>query len=351
MSNSKQILHAILDYAIAHKASDVHMSAGKAVVYRVSKIIRKMKQEDLVNKDNVQEILLELMNNNPERVKEFLQKKDADFAYQHHDWTSFRVNVFMKLGRISFVMRRIESTAMELEKLWLPPGVKRFITAKQWLILITWPTWSWKSTTMVSILNEINKSRWEHILTIEDPVEFVFTDNKSIFSQREVWNDTSGFTAALRASLREDPDVIMIGEMRDRETVEAALELAETGHLVISTMHTSWSVQTITRLINFFPSDIQNSIQYKLWDLLNGVLSQRLVQKADGSGIIGIFELMHMNIWIKGLIREWTLNQIKQNIEMGKKDGMMLMKQYAEHLEEKWIITRESYIDFFQDEI
>ncbi len=137
--------------------------------------------------------------------------------------------------------------------------------------------------------------------------------------------------------------------MRDKETVQAAMEMAETWHLVISTMHTSWSVQTITRLINFFPTDVQNSIRYKLWDVLSWVLSQRLVQRADWTWIVWIYEIMHMTTAIKSLIREWTLNQIKQNIEMWKKDWMILMQKYAENLEEQWIITRESYIDFFDD--
>lgn len=348
MSNPT-ILDSILNYAIQKKASDIHIWSGKAITYRIKKKLYKMESAWIIDEVKAKVILLELMNNNSERVKEFMKKKDADFAYIWKDWTSFRVNAFFKLWKISFVLRRIESEPLAIEQLGLPEWVKKFITAKQWLILITWPTGSGKSTTMVSILNEINKRRWEHILTIEDPVEFVFKDDKSIFSQREIWNDTDWFHTALRAAMREDPDIIMVGEMRDRETVEAAMELAETGHLVISTMHTSGSVATITRLINFFPTDIQNSVRYKLWDVLSGVLSQRLIQKADWTGIIWIFELMHMTTAIKSLIREWQLNQISQNIEMWRKEWMILMKSYAEKLESEWIITKESYKDFFQD--
>jgi len=348
MSNSK-ILDSILSYAIQKKVSDIHITSWKAITYRIKKKLVKMEQAGIIDDTKVKVILLELMNNNEERVKEFLKKRDADFAYISDNWTSFRVNTFFKLWKISCVLRRIESTAMKIEDLWLPEWVKKFISAKQWLILITWPTGSWKSTSMVSILNEINKTRGEHILTIEDPVEFVFQDDKSIFSQREVWNDTNSFTTALRAAMREDPDIIMVGEMRDRETVEAAMELAETGHLVISTMHTSGSVATITRLINFFPTDIQNSVRYKLWDILSWVLSQRLVQKANWTGIIWIYELMHMTTAIKSLIREWQLNQISQNIEMWRQDWMILMKSYADNLEEEGIISKESYKDFFQD--
>ncbi len=346
------ILPNILKYSIDKKASDIHISWGKPLVYRIKKKLHTMESAWIIEDVSMKIILLELMHNSQERVKDFLKNKDADFAYIHEaSWTSFRVNAFYKLWKLAFVLRRIESEPLAFDELWLPEWVEKFIKAKQWLILITWPTWSGKSTTMVSILNEINKRRSEHILTIEDPVEFVFKGDKSFFSQREVWNDTKSFGSALRWAVREDPDIIMVGEMRDRETVEAAMELAETGHLVISTMHTSWSVATITRLINFFPTDIQNSVQYKLWDILTWVLSQRLIQKADGTWIIWIFELMHMTTWIKWLIREGDFNQVKQNIEMWKKDWMILMLKYAEQLEEKWIIKKEDYINFFKDEL
>ena len=345
------VLDNILAYAIKSKASDIHISSWKYIVYRIKKKLYKMEQAWIIDEVKSKIILLEMMNNNSERVKEFMQKKDADFAYISKDGTSFRVNAFFRLWKVSFVLRRIESKAMKIEDLWLPSWVKKITQMKQWLILVTGPTGSGKSTTMVAILNEINKMRWEHIITIEDPVEFIFSDDKSIFSQREIWNDTNWFSSAMRAAMREDPDIIMVGEMRDRETVEAAMELAETWHLVISTMHTSGSVATITRLINFFPSDVQNAVRYKLWDILWWVLSQRLVQKDDWTWIIWIYELMFMTTAIKSLIREWQLNQIGQNIEMWRKDWMILMKSYAEELEEKWLINKESYIHFFKEDM
>lgn len=348
---TKSILPNILKYSIDKKASDIHISWGEPLRFRIKKKLHTIESAWIIETEAMKSILLELMNNNEERVKEFMKSRDADFAYQHESGTSFRVNAFYKLWRIAFVLRRIESEPLAIEVLWLPEWVDKFISAKQGLILVTGPTWSWKSTSMISILNEINKQRWEHILTIEDPVEFVFKNDKSLFSQREIGNDTNSFPSAMRAAMREDPDIIMVWEMRDKETVEAAMELAETGHLVISTMHTSWSVQTITRLINFFPADVQNSVRYKLGDVLAGVLSQRLIQRADNSWIVGIYELMHMSTWIKNLIRKWELNQIMQNIEMWKKEGMILMQRYAEDLEEKWIITKESYIDFFADDM
>ncbi len=346
-----QMLEKILTYWIQKKASDIHIAEGAPVTFRIKKKMSTLSESGDITKEAIQGILLTLMNENQARAKDFLQKKDADFAYTFKDGTGFRVNAYMKIGKIAFALRRIESEPLPMEALWLPEGVKKFTHMKQWLILVTWPTGSGKSTSMVSILNEINKNRSEHILTVEDPIEFVFKNDKSIFSQREVGNDTESFPAALRAAMREDPDVIMVGEMRDRETVEAAMEMAETGHLVISTMHTSGSVQTLTRIINFFPPEIQNAVRYKLGDVLGWVLSQRLVQKSDNSGIVGIYELMFMTTGIKNLIREWTLNQIKGNIETWMKDGMITMLRHAQQLEEQGIISKEAYEDFFQEEI
>ncbi len=348
---TKSMLPNILKYSIDKKASDIHISGWEPLTYRIKKKLYTMDSAGIIETESMKLILHALMHDDQERINNFVKNKDVDFAYQHESGTSFRVNAFYKMWRLAFVLRRIESEPLAFDQLWLPEWVSKFLTEKQWLILVTWPTGSWKSTTMVSILNEINRMRSEHILTIEDPIEFVFKGDKSIFSQREVWNDTHSFTSALRWAVREDPDIIMIWEMRDKETVEAAMDLAETGHLVISTMHTAWSVETITRLVNFFPTDIQNSVRYKLGDILSWVLSQRLIQKADKSWIVGMFELMHMTTWIKWLIREGELIQIKQNIEMWAKDWMILMKKHAEDLESKWIINKEDYIDFFQDEL
>lgn len=247
-------------------------------------------------------------------------------------------------------LRIIENKTISINELWLPAWVKVFTELKQWLILVTWPTWSWKSTTMISIINEINKNRWEHILTIEDPVEFIFKDDKSIFSQREVWRDTWSFSNALRWAMREDPDIIMIWEMRDTETVKAALELAETWHLVISTLHTSSSVQTITRLLSFFPTEAQNGIRDKLADTLKWVLSQRLINRKDKVGRVWIYELMFVTSWIKNLIRTWVLNQIQWNIETWARQWMINMKKFADNLRDEWIIEESSYINYFKED-
>lgn len=339
----------ILEYAINKEASDIHMSVWDTIWFRINWVLRKTWWSPL-DEIKARQILLELLKDNKERAREFLEKKDADFAYVHTDWTPFRVNAFYKLGRIAFVIRRIASEPKSIEELWLPRWVEKFIKAKQWLILITGPTWSWKSTSMISILDAINKTRREHILTIEDPVEFIFKDDKSIFSQREIWKDTKNFHSALRAAMREDPDIVMVWEMRDKETVEAAMELAETWHLVISTLHTAWSVATITRLINFFHPELQHSVRYKLWDILFWVLSQRLIPKIWW-GRVWIYELMMMTPWIRNLIRSWDLVQINNAIEMWQSEWMISMKNYADNLRDNGIIKEEDYIGYFKDDM
>lgn len=339
----------ILDRCIKIDASDIHICEWENIWFRVHWELWKVRWTPL-DRIKVRQILLELLNDNKEAAREFLEKRDADFAYIHTDWTPFRVNAFFKLWKIAFVMRKIASTPKTIEELWLPRWVEKFTKAKWGLILVTGPTWSWKSTSMISILDAINKTRREHILTIEDPVEFIFKDNLSIFSQREIGKDTKSFATALRAAMREDPDIIMVWEMRDKETVEAAMELAETWHLVISTLHTAGSVQTITRLVNFFHPELQHLVRYKLWDILFWVLSQRLIPKI-GWWRVWIYEVMMMTPAIRNLIRSWDLVQINNAIEMWQSEWMISMKNYADNLRDKWIVNEGDYINYFIDDM
>lgn len=346
---SNVIIGPILDYCAKISASDIHMSEWENIWFRVHWELWKV-WWPVLDATKIRQILIELLRDNKVAIEDFDAKKDADFAYIHTDGTPYRVNAFYKLWRMAFVLRRIASQAKTIQELWLPPGVEKFTKAKWWLILVTGPTWSWKSTSMISILDAINKTRKEHILTIEDPTEFIFKDDKSIFSQREVGKDTKSFATALRAAMREDPDIVMVWEMRDKETVEAAVELAETWHLVISTLHTSGSVQTITRMVNFFHPELQHSFRYKLWDILFWVLSQRLIPKIEW-GRVWIYEVMMMTPWIRNLIRSWDLVQINNAIEMWKSEGMVTMKTYADNLRDRWIVRQEDYINYFMDDM
>lgn len=347
MTNST--IGPVLEHAVKIGASDIHLTEWERIWFRVHGELGRVWNTP-VDTIKMKQMLFDLFLNDEEAVKKFLENKDADFAYMHSDGTAFRVNAFFKVGKLAFVMRRIESKSRSIEELNLPPWVQKFTKAKWGLILVTGPTWSWKSTTMVAVLDAINRNRKEHILTIEDPIEFVFRDDQSIFSQREIGRDTKWFHQALRAAMREDPDIVMVWEMRDKETVEAAVELAETGHLVISTLHTSGSVQTITRLVNFFHPELQHAFRYKLGDILFWVLSQRLIPKIGG-GRVWIYEVMMMTPGIRNLIRSGDLVQINNAIEMGQSEWMVTMKTYADRLRDQWVVEEQSYINYFIDEM
>lgn len=351
MANLENIhIEELLVHAINTGASDIHISEWDYVAFRVHGKLWKLEKAWKFDKSILEKLTKQLFKDNKDKIDLFFQKHDADFAYVSGDWTPFRVNWYFKLWRIWFVLRRIEREAKNMNDLWLPVWLEKIIWAKQWLFLITWPTWSGKSTTMVSILDKINETRAEHIVTIEDPIEFIFTDKKSIFSQREVWRDTDSFISAIRAAMREDPDIVMVWEMRDKDTVEAAMNLAETGHLVFSTLHTSWSVETINRVIQFFNPDIQSQVRVRLADSMLWVLSQRLIQKADGKWRVWIHELMYLTSWIKNLIKSWDLIQINNNIEMWSREWMITMRASAEKLKDQWIVEEESYIWYFTND-
>lgn len=350
MAENTLTLESLLAHSIKIAASDIHIAEGEHLAFRVHGELGKLTQTPVLDRGAVESLVRELFQGNTEKVNAFYAKRDADFAYVSADGTPFRVNGFFKLGKIGFVLRRIERESKKMEDLGLPEGVKKLLNAKQGLFLITGPTGSGKSTTMVSIIDRINEQRREHIITIEDPIEFIFTDKNSIFSQREVGRDTESFVSAIRAAMREDPDIVMVGEMRDKETVEAAMNLAETGHLVFSTLHTSGSVQTINRLIQFFHPDIQNQVRVRLADSLLGVLSQRLIPKAEGHGRVGIHELMFITPAIKNLIKSGDLIQINNNIELGSQEGMITMRNSADRLKDAGIVKEEDYIGYFTNE-
>ncbi|MCK9272022.1 PilT/PilU family type 4a pilus ATPase [Candidatus Gracilibacteria bacterium] len=350
MSNNDVSLESLLAFGIKKNCSDIHISEGDNVAFRVHGELGKLTEAGIFTREIVEKLVLELFRGDQKKVAAFYDKKDADFAYVSKDGTPFRVNGYFKLGKIGFVLRKIERNAKNMDDLGLPAGLQKILTAKQGLFLITGPTGSGKSTTMVSILDKINEERREHVITIEDPIEFIFSDKNSIFSQREVGRDTESFVSAIRAAMREDPDIVMVGEMRDKETVEAAMNLSETGHLVFSTLHTSGSVQTINRVIQFFSPDIQNQVRVRLADTLLGVLSQRLIPRIDKEGRVGIHELMYMTSGIKNLIKGGDLIQINNNIEMGSAEGMITMKNSADKLEQAGIVRKEDYMGYFMED-
>lgn len=342
---SSDILEAALDFG----ASDIHFSAGERIAFRIHGEIHFVDNVPPLTQGQAERLIFSLLSTE-EQKETLIRTRELDTAYENSDGTSFRVNVFFKRKNIACVLRVIASEAWGMDDLGLPSAVEKLLKQKQGLILVTGPTGSGKSTSMQSMLQYINETRVEHILTIEDPIEFVFKSKESIFSQREVGADTLSFSNALRAALREDPDVVMIGEMRDPETIMAAMNLSETGHLVVSTLHTSGAPQTISRLLNAFPPEQKNTIQTRLADTLIGVLSQRLVPRSDQEGRIAIFELMVVNSAIRNIIRTGDMAQIHNAIQAGRSSGMVKMEKYAEIMEEKGIIKKEDYIHFFREE-
>lgn len=345
-------IEKVLWYAINARASDIHLATNKPITYRIEGVLIKMENEPVLTADHLSQIKTAILQKHPELSEKLDKMHDVDFGYiTQENHISFRVNGAWSLENLTFTFRRIEQNAKTIEDLGLPQAISAFLKAKQGLVLVTGPTGSGKSTTLVAMLEEINRTRGEKIITIEDPIEFLFTDKKSTFNQREVGRDTNSFVAAIRAAMREDPDIVMVGEMRDTDTVEAALNLAETGHLVFSTLHTSGSVQTISRIVQFFDPDQQRQIFTRIADSLLGVLSQRLVPRRDGSNKrVALFELMLVNSGIKNLVRTGDLAQVDNAIQMGRSEGMIPMYIYAQELEQKGIIHRDDYIGFFTNQ-
>ncbi|MCD5382716.1 PilT/PilU family type 4a pilus ATPase [Candidatus Gracilibacteria bacterium] len=340
----------LLDAVIENGASDLHFGAGEKVALRINGSIEFINEIEQLSKKTMLKYVSTLMGNDKKIIERYKETKEMDCAYEHPSGVNFRVNLFYKRKKMAGVLRKIASQAMKIEDLGIPQSIKQLLKKNQGLLLVTGPTGSGKSTSMQSMLQFINETRVEHILTIEDPIEFIFTNDKSIFSQREVGTDTDSFHNALKAALREDPDIIMIGEMRDQETINAAMHLAETGHLVISTLHTSSAAQTISRLVSTYPSDEQDQVQSRLADALIGVLSQRLVKTVDGKGRIGLFEVLIVNTAVRNIIRTGDMGQMGNAMLSGRSEGMVRMFDYAEDLAAEGKIPHDCYQGFFKSE-
>lgn len=303
------------------KLSDLHVRAGDLLSYREHGDIHKTDQ--VVTEDDLLAFLREVLE--PEEFAKFLERKDYDFAAEKQG-VRFRVNAFWAGEKMGLVMRLVESKIPEFRVLGLPPYVSSVPNIESGLVLVTGPTGSGKSTTLASIIDVINQNSSGHIITIEDPVEFKHPPKNCVINQREVGRDTHSFAAALRASLREDPDVILVGELRDLETIQLALTAAETGHLVFGTLHTNSAPSTINRIIDVFPPNQQEQIRAQLATTLRSVITQRLFKKLDGSGRVGAFEVMVCNTAIRNLIRENKVFQIPNIMQTARQDGMILME-------------------------
>tara|TARA_B100001057_G_C22808022_1_gene934265 strand:- start:185 stop:1195 length:1011 start_codon:yes stop_codon:yes gene_type:complete len=308
--------------------SDFHLRGGSDIAYRkLGEII--IEQSSKISEKDLEELLKS--NCSEKDIKIFQEKNELDSAVILGD-LRFRANFYKTLNGTGAVLRRVETKAPLMDDLNLPPILYELLDAHKGLVLVTGPTGSGKSTTQAAIINQINEARQSNIITIEDPVEFVHKDKKSIISQREVGKQTNSFANALKAALREDPDVILVGELRDLETISLALTAAETGHLVFGTLHTSGAPNTINRIIDVFPPEQQGQIRAQLSESLKMVVTQKLFKKKDGSGRVGAFEIMVCNAPIKNLIREAKIHQIPSVMQTAQREGMITMEKSIEDL-------------------
>jgi len=335
-----------LRHLIANDGSDLHLIAGQPPRIRVYGEITPIENE-VLEAERAQEIFLEIMDDKAR--KEFDEVDAADFAYNIEGLARFRVNVMRHIGGMGAVLRAIPSTAKTLVELNMPPAVTRLCREPQGLILVTGKTGSGKSTTLAAMIDAINDRLHGHIITIEDPIEFVHQRKKCLISQREINQHTNSFKDALHSALREDPDVILVGEMRDLETISIAVTAAEMGILVMGTLHTNGAAQTVDRIVNVFPSDKQNHVRTMLSTSLRGVISQQLIPRKDRGGLTAALEILVNNPATGNLIRQGKLDQLETAMQSGRRAGMCTMDGTLKDLMDKAIISGQSAYEFAND--
>jgi twitching motility protein PilT len=324
MANYTQALRELLELTIREQASDLHLTVGQPPVLRIAGRLVPLVKLDKLTAADTQGLAFAMMDD--EQKQRIISVKDIDFSYHFDNKARFRVNVFFQQSKVACALRLIPSKIPTLEELNLPSVLRRFVQPSQGFVLVTGPSSQGKSTTLACLIDEINHGRPEHIITIEDPIEYVFENDRAIIGQREVYQDTLSFSRALRATFRQDPDVIMVGEMRDPETIAIALSAAETGHLIFSTLHTNSAAQSIHRIVDSFPAEQQNQVRAQLSGCLLGIISQRLVPRIKG-GLIPACEIMIMTPAVANLIRENKIHEIPLVIETSAEQGMISLNR------------------------
>lgn len=331
-------LNTLLTDSLKQRTSDIHLSAGEPPIFRVDGDLVSQKDLGVLDNDTATKLIYSSMSD--EQQKQFEKDWEIDFAVAVPGVARFRVNAYLQNTGIAAAFRPIPEAVPTLEELDLPAIFKKLLDLPNGLILVTGPTGSGKSTTLAAMIDYINVHRQEHIITVEDPIEFAFKSKKSLINQRQLNRDTHDFNAALRSALRQDPDVIMVGEMRDLETIRLALTAAETGHLVMATLHTSSAPRTINRIVDVFPANEKNIIRNILSESLQAVICQALVKKQNG-GRVPAFEIMIGTRAIRNLIREDKVAQMYSAIQTGSEAGMCTLDQYLQGLVQKNFITKE----------
>ena len=329
----------LLAKAIELKASDLHLTVASPPIIRVNGKLEKLSDSRLMPEDT-QRIIHQMLT--VDQINVFENKGELDFSYSYPGLGRFRVNVYKQRGSYSMALRVVSLSVPSMETLKLPVILKDLAMKQRGLILVTGPTGSGKSTALASMIDYMNHLRSDHIITIEDPIEYLHKHDQSVINQREIGNDSHSFANALRAALRQDPDVILVGEMRDLETISTAITAAETGHLVLSTLHTVGAAKTVDRIIDVFPPHQQQQVRIQLASVIEAVISQQILPKADGTGRVAAFEIMVANTAIRNLIREGKSHQIQTVIQTGAQQGMVTMDSSLLDLYRKRIIDLPS---------
>lgn len=331
-------VNELLALSITHNASDLHLSSGLAPLMRVDGELKRLDHPPLTAL-TLNQLLQDIMNE--EQRSSFAKNCETDFSLDIAELARFRVNVFQQERGPSAVFRIIPTTILSLQQLNLPTVISTVVDKPSGLVLVTGPTGSGKTTTLAAIIDHINEQRQQHILTIEDPIEFVHHSKKSLIHQREVGRDTRGFNEALRSALREDPDIILVGELRDLETMRLAMTAAETGHLVLATLHTNSATKAINRIIDVFPAAEKSMIRTMLSESLNAVIAQSLLKK-EGGGRVAALEIMLCNAALKHMIREDKIAQMVSVLQTGREEGMFTLDQHLAELVKNQVVAVET---------
>ena len=339
-------IEVLLDEVIKKKASDLHIQVGLPPMLRVDGSLTPVPEADILDEEAVEALVFAILDEDQKQI--LLKDKEFDFSFAYGDLGRFRVNAFHERGNMAAALRLIPNEILTVEQLGLPPIVNKFSEYPRGLVLVTGPTGSGKSTTLAGMIRKINEERASHIITIEDPIEYAHKSQKSVIVQREVHYDTYSFSAALRSALREDPDVVLIGEMRDLETIASAITIAETGHLVFATLHTNSAAQSIDRMIDVFPPHQQPQIRAQLSNILMAIVSQRLIPSIGG-GRIAAAEIMVATPAVRNIIREGKSHQLEAVIQTGAEFGMQSMDKTLVSLIHDGTITYDEARNFAVD--
>lgn len=351
MQNSGQTaenirIEILLEECIRRNASDLHLQYGLQPILRVDGVLAPIANMPVLNEEAVKRLIFATLDEEQQKI--LIKDKEFDYSFAFGDIARFRVNAFNERGKLAAAFRLIPNQIKGINDLGMPTIVETFAEYPRGLVLVTGPTGSGKSTTLAALIDKINREKACHIITIEDPIEFTHKSQRAVIAQREVHYDTFSFAAALRSVLREDPDVVLIGEMRDLETIQAAITIAETGHLVFATLHTNSAAQSIDRMIDVFPAHQQPQVRTQLSNMLMAVCAQRLVP-AIGGGRVVAAEIMVANSAIRTLIRDGKTHQIDTAIQTGAEQGMQTMDRTLAKLVQTGVITYESAREFAVD--